>query len=170
MDVELMRVAEGDGVQYGIVLQPLPDDFEKQALVDQIKLAQQPSATDNTTRITASDALMLMQMLQSDQPLKNISFCFAMAEKRHMRENLQIAQAKMEKQSQLNQADANNSAKRAQEVEQQAHSNKLDQIREVNKGLVGKTVAGETIKQHGQAHVQEIKNEGKKEPEHATSE
>lgn len=164
MDVQLLKTAEGNNVQYGIVLQALPDDMQKQEIYKQIQIALQPSASDGSTKISQSDALILTGMLQGENPLKNIAFEFAMREKKNMREQQANKKALMQQQSQLNQQDSAASAKNAQDTANLMHGQKMQQIAEVNKGSVGGKVAQEGIRQQGNETVAHIKADSQKEP------
>ena len=162
MDVKLLQTAETDGVMYGIILQPLPDDMQKQEIYKQIQIALQPGA-DGSTKITQSDALILTGMLQSDQPLKNIAFEFAMREKKNQRLQMQQKKELMQTQADLNDKNAQTSAKLARDNNDADSANKIREIQETNKGLIGKTATGESIKQTGNIAVAHIRTDGKKE-------
>ena len=170
MDVQLLKTAEGDGVQYGIVLQALPDDIQKQSIMKRIETSSQPDQNGDS-RLNDADVLILMGMLESQQPLKNIGFEMSMRIKKNVREQQARKKALMKEQSQLNQQDSAASAKNAQDTADKIHKHKMDEISAQNQGLAGGKVAQETVRQHGMAHVQEIKNEGKKDekPEPATA-
>lgn len=162
-DVELLRVAESDGVQYGIILQPLPDDLQKKEVYEQIKVALQPSATDGTTKLTTADALVLTGMLQGESPLKNIAFELSMRMKRTARENEAAKKRMIDYQSQKNQEDSKVSAQNTQAVNDADHKNKMEQIGATNQGLIGKTALGESVKKEKDLGVATIKSDAQKE-------
>ncbi len=162
-DVELMRIAEGDGVQYGINLEALPDDLQKSEVYAQIKEAQQPGQDGSAPRISASDALFLTGMLQGNNTLKNIAFEFSMREKKHLRQQMADKKALIKEQADANDRNAQNAGAITKANQKDAHDQKMAQLQEVNKGLLGKTVVGEGIKKDTQTETATIKSDAAKE-------
>jgi hypothetical protein len=170
MDVQLLKTAEGDGVQYGIVLQALPDDIQKQSIMKRIETGTQPDQNGDC-KLNDADAIILTGMLESQQPLKNIGFEMAMRIKKNVREQQARKKALMQQQSQLNQQDSAASAKNAQDTADKIHKHKMDEISAQNQGLAQGKVATEGVRQSGNIQVAKIKTDGKKDekPEPATA-
>jgi hypothetical protein len=161
MDVQLLKTAEGDGVQYGIVLQALPDDIQKQSIMKRIETGTQPDQNGDC-KLNDADAIILTGMLESQQPLKNIGFEMAMRIKKNVREQQARKKDLMNTQSQLNQKDSAASAKNAQDTADKIHKHKMDEIGAQNQGLAQGKVATEGIRQSGNIQVAKIKTDGKK--------
>ena len=170
MDVQLLKTAVADGVTYGIILQALPDDIQKQSIMKRIETSSQPDQNGDS-RLNDADVLILTGMLESQQPLKNIGFEMSMRIKKNVREQQARKKALMTQQSQLNQQDSAASAKNAQDTAKLLHDHKMDEISAQNQGLAGGKVAQETVRQKGNETVARIKTDGKKDekPEPATA-
>jgi hypothetical protein len=170
MDVQLLKTAVADGVTYGIILQALPDDIQKQSIMKRIETSSQPDQNGDS-RLNDADVLILTGMLESQQPLKNIGFEMSMRIKKNVREQQARKKALMTQQSQLNQQDSAASAKNAQDTAKLLHDHKMDEINAQNSGLAQGKVATEGVRQSGNIQVAKIKTDGKKDekPEPATA-
>lgn len=159
--IQALIAANKGEADYGFTMLPRPTDIEKRWILENLKIATIPQQ-GGEREISTADANKILNMLASGQPMKTIQYFFEKARKKQAKILEQKKMALMQQQSELNQKDAQVSGDKQKEVNKEAHDYKMEQIREVNKGLLGKTVVQEGIRTEKDLKVQDKKNEGNK--------
>lgn len=155
-DVQVLKTAEGNSVQYGISLDPLPDDQQKLELYKQIQIGQTVNG-EGYARLSASDAIALTHMINANYSLRQIEFEFRFRERRNMREFQKASAERVAIQNQAVMEQQQAAQKSAMDLETMKHGNAMAQIQEQNKGGVAKVATGETIKKDKEVEVANIK-------------
>lgn len=159
LDVEILKAAEGDNVRYGITLNPRPADLEKQAIYQQVQQAMAVDRDGASGGINVSDGLALISMLESGASLKVIEMMLADRIRRNLKAKQKAKQEDMQLQNQITQSQIAANAKAAQEARADEHNKKMELQDKVNEGMLGKTIAGESIKAGKEENVATIKTQ-----------
>jgi hypothetical protein len=156
--VQCLIAANKSEAAYGFVLQPLPDDLQKQWIIQNLTTATTPNANGDR-EISTSDANLILNMIASKATMKSIQFFFEKSRKRQAKELEQKKTALMQKQSELNQADAKTSGEEARKTAEDAHTKAMELQGEKNKGLIGGIAVQEGMRTDKEKQVQELKNQ-----------
>ena len=143
--------------QYGVKLTPRPNDVEKQWLLQNLQAATTP-AQGGEREISTADANVILNMITAGTPVKTVQYAFEKARRKQekvlMAKKLQL----MQQQSQLNQQDAQVSTQARRAENKELHDQKMEQIREQNKGNVINSATQESIRKDKELEVQKEKN------------
>lgn len=145
--------------QYGIKLQARANDVEKQWLLENLRVATTP-VPGGDREISTADGNAILNMIMSGTPVKTVQFYFELARKRQEKAVMVKKMKLIKEQEEANNRNVEATSKAKMLEEQQAHSNKMDQIRETNKGLIGNTAVQEKLRTQKDLGVQELKNKG----------
>jgi hypothetical protein len=168
LDIEILKAAEGDNVQYGITLNPRPMDTEKQVIYEQIQVSMKADRDGADGGINVSDGLALIGMLESGASLKVIEMMLADRIRRNMKEKQRQKMELMEQQNQITQQQIAAKAQADKELSDDEHGKKMQLQDKINEGMLGKTVAGEEIKKQKEKEVAHIKKSGEQEEPEGT--
>lgn len=159
--IQSLLVALKDDASYGITLNPRPNELEKQWILQNLQAAVTP-AQGGEREISTADANLLLNMISSGATMKTIQYFFEKARKKQKATLMAEKKELMEVQSKKNQQDALVSAEAKMKADQQAHTQNMELQELKNKGLVGNTLAQETMRKDKDVSVQQVKNEGQK--------
>jgi len=157
--VQALIAANRDEAAYGIKLTPLPDEMQKQWLLQNLNVAVTP-AQGGEREISTSDANMILNMVSSRTPMKTIQSFFERARRRQKAMIMAEKRALMQQQSQLNQQDAQVAGQMRMQENAQVHQQNLELQDSKNKGLIGNTAIQEGLRHEKELAVQDSKNQG----------
>ena len=156
--VQCLIAANKSEASYGFTLQPLPDDMQKQWLIQTLTTATTPNANGDR-EISTSDAGKIIDMIGSKATMKSIYAYFEKAKKKQADDTQKKKEALMQKQSDLNQADAKTSGEEARKTADDAHGKAMELQGKKNEGLIGNTAVQEQMRKDKELAVAKEKKE-----------